>query len=68
MPESTYNDLYQGEPIYSCGRTGGDSIYVSGEAGRMRDKIRSDYFNQSKDSGKSIAASREYKLTAYKYN
>ena len=69
MPESTYNDKYQGRPIYSCGRLGGDSIYVSGEAGRMRDKIRSDYFNQGADSGtKQIAASREYKLTAYKYN
>ena len=69
MPESTYNKVYRGRPIYSCGRLGGDSIYISGEAGRMRDKIRSDYFNQGVGSGTTlITASKEHKLVAYKYN
>ena len=69
MPESTYNDLYQRGLIYSSGRLGGDSIYNSGEAGRIRDKIRSEYFNQGVASGiTSITASKEHKLVATKYN
>lgn len=64
----TYNNSYRGRPIYSCGRLGGDSIYNSGEAGRIRDKIRSEYFNQSADTGTLISASKEHKLVAYKYN
>lgn len=68
MPENTYNKLYRGRPIYSCGRLGGDSIYISGEAGRIRDKIRSEYFNQSANNGTLITAAKEHKLVAYKYN
>ena len=68
MPESTYNNLYQKGLIYSSGRLGGDSIYNSGEAGRIRDKIRSEYFNQSTSSPTLITASKEHKLVATKYN
>ena len=68
MPESTYNNYYRGRPIYSCGRLGGESIYISGEAGRIRDKIRSEYFNQSTSSPTLITASKEHKLVATKYN
>ena len=68
MSESTYNNLYRGRLIYSCGRLGNDSIYNSGEAGRIRDKIRSEYFNQSANTGTLITASKEHKLVAYKYN
>ena len=66
MPEDTYNNLYRGRPIYSCGRLGSSSIYGSSE-GRARDTALS-IFSQSADSGTLITASNETKLVAYKYN
>ena len=67
MPEDTYNNVYRGRPIYSCGRLGGDSMYAAGDDGRKRDEALS-MFNQSANSGTLITPSRETKLVAYKYN
>ena len=67
IPEDTYNNLYKGRPIYSCGRLGLISIYGSSDQGRTRDKALS-VFSQSADSGTPITASNEHKLVAYKYN
>lgn len=67
MPEDTYNNLYKGRPIYSCGRLGLISIYGSSDQGRTRDKALS-VFSQSAGSGTLITASNETKLVAYKYN
>ena len=67
MPENTYNNVYRGRPIYSCGRLGGDSMYAAGDDGRKRDEALS-MFNQSANSGTLITPSRETKLVAYKYN
>ena len=66
MPEDTYNNLYKGRPIYSCGGPVSSSIYGL-EGGRARDKALS-VFSQSADRGTLITASNERKLVAYKYN
>lgn len=66
MPEETYNNLYKGRPIYSCGGPVSSSVYsFAGE--RSRDTALS-LFSQSADSGTLITASNETKLVAYKYN
>lgn len=67
MPEDTYNNLYRGRPIYSCGRLGEDSRHNAGDQGRKRDEALS-IFSQSANSGTPITASNEAKLVAYKYN
>lgn len=66
MPEDTYNNLYKGRPIYSCGGPVSSSVY-SLAGGRSRDTALS-LFSQSADSGTLITASKEHKLVAYKYN
>ena len=66
MPEDTYNNLYKGRPIYSCGGLGLSSVYGS-LGGRARDRALST-FSQSADRGTLISASNEHKLVAYKYN
>lgn len=67
MPEDTYNNVYRGRPIYSCGRLGADSKHAAGDRGRTRDAALS-IFSQSADSGTLITPSNEHKLVAYKYN
>lgn len=67
MPESTYNNLYRGRPIYSSGRLGASSRYDAGDQGRKRDEALS-IFSQSANSGTSISGVDEEKLVAYKYN
>ena len=67
MPEDTYNNLYKGRLIYSCGRLGGDSRHDAGDTGKKRDEALS-LFSQSANRGTLITASNEHKLVAYKYN
>ena len=66
MPEETYNNLYKGRPIYSCGGPVSSSVY-SLAGGRSRDTALS-LFSQSAARGTLITASNERKLVAYKYN
>ena len=66
MPEDTYNNLYKGRPIYSCGGPVSSSVY-SLAGGRSRDTALS-LFSQSAASGTLITPSNEHKLVAYKYN
>lgn len=66
MPEDTYNNLYKGRPIYSCGGPVSSSIY-SLAGGKSRDTALST-FSQSAARGTLITASNERKLVAYKYN
>ena len=66
MPEDTYNNLYKGRPIYSCGGPVSSSVY-SLAGGRSRDTALS-LFSQSAARGTLITASTERKLVAYKYN
>ena len=67
MPKDTYNSLYKGGPIYSCGRLGLSSIYGPSDRGRTRDEALS-VFSQSANRGTLITASNEHKLVAYRYN
>ena len=67
MAEDTYNNLYKGRLIYSCGRLGEDSRYDAGDNGKKRDEALS-LFSQSANRGTLITASNEHKLVAYKFN
>ena len=67
MPEDTYNNLYRGKLIYSCGRLASHSIYNAGDGGRARDRALS-LFTQTTNSPTLISASNEDKLVAYKFS